>query len=130
VKVETPDFPAPPIESYGSNGFRIAGDWRDGAITLRGSEIDPWNAPTLGALTVGHFSQWLEGDTPPEMILIGSGDSVIWPPETFRHQLLEKRIGLEICPTAPACRLYNVLLEQGRDVGAALMPVAHGDGDD
>lgn len=41
----------------------------------------------------------------------------------LRAALEAAGIGVEIMATPPACRTYNVLLAEGRRIGAALLPV-------
>jgi uncharacterized protein len=40
-----------------------------------------------------------------------------------RRLFAEARLGLEIMTTGAACRTYNVLLAEGRDVGVGLLAV-------
>jgi uncharacterized protein len=35
--------------------------------------------------------------------------------------LIERRIGVEVMDTHAACRTYNILMAEGRDVAAALI---------
>jgi uncharacterized protein len=57
----------------------------------------------------------------PEILLLGTGDSQQFPhPETF-YPLVDQRIGFEIMDTPAACRTYNIIVAEGRQVAAALM---------
>ncbi len=52
----------------------------------------------------------------PELILIGTGKN---------HRIMDAHInqndiGIEIMATGPACRIYNVMIEESRNVLAAL----------
>ena len=57
----------------------------------------------------------------PELLLIGSGVRQEFPDQALFRALYESRIGFEIMDTAAACRTYNVLVAEGRDVAAALI---------
>jgi uncharacterized protein len=57
----------------------------------------------------------------PEVLLIGSGTALIFPPARLVADLLSRRIGLEVMNTASACRTYNILATDGRHVVAALV---------
>jgi uncharacterized protein len=57
----------------------------------------------------------------PAVLLIGSGASQQFPDRAVLAALYAARIGFEIMDTGAACRTYNVLVAEGRDVAAALM---------
>lgn len=57
----------------------------------------------------------------PEIVLLGTGPSQHFPaPEVF-SEMLQRGIGMEVMSTSAACRTYNILLSEGRDVAAALI---------
>ena len=56
----------------------------------------------------------------PEIILLGTGDRHIFPESPLISDLASKSIGLEIMTTPAACRTYNVLVHENRQVVAAL----------
>ncbi len=57
----------------------------------------------------------------PEIVLLGSGARLRFPPAALYAGLLKARIGVEIMDTAAACRTYNILAAEGRRVAAALI---------
>ena len=57
----------------------------------------------------------------PEVLLIGTGTTLVFPDMTLTYQLMERGIGVEIMDTAAACRTYNVLMHEGRRVVLALV---------
>ena len=44
-------------------------------------------------------------------------------PETLRWRFRDARIGVEVTPTGPAVRTYNILFAERRRIGAALIAV-------
>jgi uncharacterized protein len=56
-----------------------------------------------------------------EMVIFGSGSRIRFPRPAWLRPLVERRIGLETMDTAAACRTYNILAQEGRDVAAALL---------
>ena len=56
----------------------------------------------------------------PEIIIIGTGPTQVFPEAARLRPLLEARIGVEIMSTPAACRTYNVLMGEGRRVLAAI----------
>ncbi|MEO0717318.1 MAG: Mth938-like domain-containing protein, partial [Pseudomonadota bacterium] len=58
-----------------------------------------------------------------EVILFGAGAELRPLPASLRVQLEAAGFGVETMSTSSACRTYNVLLSEGRRVGAALIAV-------
>ncbi len=56
----------------------------------------------------------------PEIVLVGTGARLILPNTNLMQQLGARGIGLEIMDTPAACRTYNVLAHEQRNVVAAL----------
>lgn len=57
----------------------------------------------------------------PELVLLGTGDSLRFPNPRLLVDLTHARIGAEVMDTRAACRTYNILAEEGRNVAAALI---------
>ena len=60
-------------------------------------------------------------DWNPELVLLGTGERIEFPPPAITQSLYTKGIGVEVMDTAAACRTYNVLMYEQREVVAALM---------
>jgi uncharacterized protein len=56
-----------------------------------------------------------------EIVLLGTGDHLVFPHPRLLQPLAQARIGLEVMDTQAACRTYNILMAEGRKVAAALM---------
>ncbi|HET7157715.1 MAG TPA: MTH938/NDUFAF3 family protein, partial [Burkholderiales bacterium] len=59
--------------------------------------------------------------TRPEIILFGSGATLRFPRPELTRAIAAAAVGLETMDTAAACRTYNVLTAEGRQVLAALL---------
>lgn len=57
----------------------------------------------------------------PKVIILGCGQSMTLPPQSVYTFFYQRNIGLEVMTTYAACRTYNVLAAEGRDVLAALI---------
>jgi len=57
----------------------------------------------------------------PELALIGTGASQVFPATGFRAQFLSAGVGVEVMDTGAACRTFNVLAAERRRVVALLM---------
>jgi uncharacterized protein len=57
----------------------------------------------------------------PEVLLIGTGTRQHFPERSALAALYAARLGFEIMDTGAACRTYNLLVAEGRNVAAALI---------
>ena len=54
-------------------------------------------------------------------LIFGSGPRIRFAAPALMRVLIEQRVGVETRDTAAACRTYNVLVNEGRSVLAALL---------
>ena len=105
-----------PIEGYGPGFFRVGGEPRPAPLAVLPSGIVDWSGYDDPAPLVARAEEI-------DILFVGTGPEVAYPPRAFRTALEEAGIGVELAASASACRTYNVLLGDGRRVGIALMPV-------
>lgn len=85
---------------------RLIAPWHPGsALELTASDLDP-------VLGLG-----------PEIILLGTGATQVFPPWAIFAEVFRQRIGVEVMDTGAACRTYNLLMAEGRRVAAALIRI-------
>ena len=78
-----------------------------------------WEATTFEALTEEHFAALaaLECD----VLLLGTGARLRFPNRRLMRPVLRLGRGIEVMDVPAACRTYNLLVNEGRKVGAALL---------
>jgi uncharacterized protein len=81
--------------------------------------ISPWSAQSFEGLEANHFAQMV--DLKPELILIGTGRRQRFPRPELLKALIEAKIGFEVMDSQAACRTYNILVGEGRQVLLALI---------
>ena len=81
--------------------------------------IEDWPPQTLFELSADHLKVILT--LKPTILLIGTGATLSFPAVELYGELLNQGIGVEIMDTSAACRTYNALTAEGRDVVAALI---------
>ena len=81
--------------------------------------ISEWSAQSFESLEAHHFSQLV--DLKPELILIGTGKRQRFPKPELLKALISAKIGFEIMDSQAACRTYNILVGEGRQVLLALI---------
>ncbi len=57
----------------------------------------------------------------PEVVLLGTGASITFPPPVVLAEFLKRRIGLEAMDNAAAARTFNVLIGEGRQAVALFL---------
>ena len=107
---------AQPITGYGPDFFRVGTHLMRGPIL-----VTPWDAGPWGGLDDTATPLALAGQI--DVLLLGMGKDIAYPPKAFREALDAAGIGVEPMNSPAACRTYNVLLSEGRRVALALIPV-------
>jgi uncharacterized protein len=91
-----------------------------GSVIITGSAIlDGWRPRDVESLQISDFEGLLA--LGPEVVLLGTGERQQMPPPALYAAFAERGIGLEVMDNRAACRTYNVLLGEYRDVAVALI---------
>jgi uncharacterized protein len=110
-----------PIEAYGSGGFRFAGMSHRGSLLCLPSGIYAWEP--ADPLDAASLAPALAEKTAMRVLILGTGERQVFPAPEVRRAFAQAGVALEPMDTGAACRTYNVLLGEGRPVGAALIAV-------
>ncbi len=110
------------IQSISDEGIRIANRICSGPLIVSaGQLLTDWPVRKPTDLTSQHLEQILE--LQPELVLIGTGDRQVFLPPEMLMVFYRQSVGIESMNTQAACRTFNVLVSEGRNVVAALMPI-------
>ena len=111
------------IQSYGDGGFRISGVRHSGSIIVFPWETMPWSVVDGDSFKAENFTNIRDAQGEVTVLLLGCGirASLIGP--ELRQQVRNWGVVIEAMDTGAACRTYNVLLSESRDVAAALIAV-------
>lgn len=93
--------------------------FRGSLIVTRETVLEGWRPPAPEALSIGNFAELL--DLKPDVVLLGTGIRQRLPPPALFADFAARGIGLEVMDNRAACRTYNVLLGEFRNVAIALM---------
>jgi len=114
------DESAGSIHSYTEQYFVINQAKYDCHCQLHKSGLaDSWAPEDPANLQLSDFQQLI--DCQPDVIILGSGKRLKFPDNKLRRAFAELNIGLEVMDTGAACRTYNVLLSEDRNVAAAIL---------
>ena len=81
--------------------------------------VTDWPAASVESLAADHMAAIVE--MAPEIVLIGTGAAFRFPEPALLAPLYKAGIGVEVMDTPAACRTYNILMGEGRNVVAALV---------
>jgi len=124
VSQDDPHFPGrAPIDGYGQGGFRFAGMSHRGSLLIVPSGIYAWPVATAADLSEDALARVFTEAGQIDLLMIGSGRDPIALPATLRERCKAAEISVDIQPTGGAASTYNVLLDEGRRVAAALIAV-------
>lgn len=110
----------PFIKSYGPGWVEVGHDRLSSSFVLASTgERFEWNCARFEDLTPEHFLQLAR--LRPELVIFGSGNRLRFPSPGLITALIELQIGVETMDTQAACRTYNVLAGENRQVAVALL---------
>jgi len=81
--------------------------------------VEQWGISHIDDLTDQHWQDLLQHQ--PEVILVGTGKTLIFPHPSTYAAAIKAGIGVEFMDTAAACRTYNVLVSEDRRVIAGII---------
>lgn len=111
------------IRSYGAGRFLISErEWREPVLVTPAATV-PWGVTAAGDLSLESLSPLQALATPTELLVLGCGARAVFVAPDMRATLKAAGMALEVVDTGSACRIYNVLLAEGRRVAAALIPL-------
>ena len=82
-------------------------------------DVEPWAAQSFETLSASDFDALTA--RAPELVLLGTGAVHRFPKPEVIRPLVTARIGFEAMDTRAACRTYNILMAEGRQVIAAIL---------
>lgn len=104
---------------YGE-GFVLVNQQRfERSLIVLPDRITEWEPRNLDALDEAHFAQLAALNA--EILLLGTGRTLRFPPPRLTAPLARAGIGFEIMDSFAAARTYNILLGEGRRPAAALL---------
>lgn len=109
------------IRSY-QNGEIFIGTQRYAhSIIVTSQGTLKWPISSIETLQNEDFSSVFEMSFRTELVILGTGPKLVFPKAEQTHSLIDAQIGLETMDTAAACRTYNILADDGRNVVACLL---------
>lgn len=111
------------IQAYGGGGFRVSGVRIEGSVLVHADRAEAWAAGMVEEISAASVAALVAEETPGVLVIIGCGRTFQPMPPALRQALAAAGVHAEWMDTGAACRTFNLLVSEGRDVRAALLAV-------
>jgi len=113
------------IRSVSDKGIHIADRLYPGPLVLSAQElVSPWPVERIEDLDEQSLAPVFR--LQPEVVLVGTGPAQNFPSPELMMCFYRRQVGVEFMSTPAACRTFNVLVSENRNVVAALLPPGAG----
>lgn len=111
------------VERYGGGGFTVSGVRHKGSVLIFPERTLAWPISEAAAIDAASLAPVTALTPRPRILVVGCGRSFAARPEGLDAAMRDAGIGIEWMDTGAACRTFNVLLLEDREVAAALIAV-------
>jgi uncharacterized protein len=122
IQLDTADAARNVIHAYGPGQVTVNQSvYRRSLVVTPARVVADWPPQSFAEFAAPHFE--LLRELNPEVVLLGTGGRLRFPRAVDTQSLAQANIGLEVMDTGAACRTYNLLMQDGRRVVAALLMI-------
>jgi uncharacterized protein len=107
------------IRRYGADFIAIGENEIRESCIVGAKAFSPWTPRSVDELTPEHFLPLFA--LVPEVVVLSTGARQVFPRAFLRAEFATRKIGLEVMEIGAACRTYNVLVSEDRQVVAAIL---------
>jgi uncharacterized protein len=110
------------IRNYGKGFIQIKEKQVNTSVVIGAQRlISDWEPNTFADLKAEHCEILFIHK--PDVIILGTGKRQCFPERDILRLFAQQQIGVEVMDTASACRTFNILLSEDRNVVAALFMI-------
>ena len=110
------------ISHYGTGFIQIQNKQVNTSVVIsRTALISNWEPNLFSELKTAHCEILFASK--PNVIILGTGKQQHFPKRDILRLFAQQQIGVEVMDTASACRTFNILLSEDRNVVAALFMI-------
>jgi len=107
------------INAYDDDSISVSEKMYKHSFLLSPTRINDWPVNTLDDLNIDHCQIILA--LKPQVVLLGTGANQIFPSPEIYAFFGQHHIGLEVMANHAACRTYNILVAEDREVVAGFI---------
>ncbi|MDK2123358.1 Mth938-like domain-containing protein [Parachitinimonas caeni] len=104
---------------YGDDFVMINAQRHTGSMLVMPERMAPWRPDSFDALQAEDFAELIAFK--PELVLLATGSQQRFPHPRLTSALMQAQIGLDAMNLGAACRTYNILMSEGRQVLLAVL---------
>lgn len=110
------------VTAIDANSIVVAG-YRFTASVMFGSRLQPALWPETDIASYTEAAESLIRHLAPlgGIVLLGTGPTLVFPPIEARRRWAQAGLAVEVMDTSAACRTFNLLVGEGREVHAAVL---------
>ena len=124
LAADAPHLPRPAqIDAYGDGGFHFSGMSHRGSLLCFPDGIWAWPITQVRELSVDLLAPVFARAKDLDIFLIGGGQDPFVLPRALRERFRVLSLSVDAMPTGSAVSTWNILLGEGRRVGAGLIAV-------
>lgn len=109
------------LQAYGPEGFKISGVTYASNVLMNTTQVIETDLQDVGEITLEHLHPLLKALPRIEVLIIGSGATLVQLDPALRQQLRAHGLSVDVMDTGAACRTVAILLSESRRVGALLL---------
>lgn len=119
IEFDSENYASNKIISYSDDSFTLKDKViKSNLVISKDHLIENWDVKSYKNLALQQFDEMITWQ--PEVILIGTANESGFQHHELLSYITSKNIGLEIMNMGAACRSYNLLIDEGRNVVACL----------
>ena len=107
------------IRRYGADYIVVGNEEIRSSCLVSANSFSAWAPRSVEELTVESLAPLFA--LAPEVVVLATGTTQRFPRASLRAEFATRRIGLEVMEIGAACRTYNVLVSEERQVLAAIL---------
>ena len=124
LAADAPHLPRPAqVDAYGEGGFRFGGMSHRGSLLCFPDGIWAWPVASVSDLSAEALEAVFARAALLDFFVIGGGRDPFVLPRALRERFRELSLSVDTMPTGAAVSTWNILLGEGRRVGAGLIAV-------
>ena len=104
------------IDSYGEGGFRVQGEVHFGNLFLFEEHLQIWDS-------ISEITSFLSNCKNLDLLIFGTGSQLSTSDTHFIEISKYFLLGIECLDTPSACRLYNMLVLEGRNLACVVKKI-------
>lgn len=108
------------VRAVTADAIQVVDTWYSESLIISAQQVrSDWPPRRFDELDAQQLEAVLEFE--PDVVLVGTGERQRFLSPELMMTLLGRGVGAEVMSTAAACRTFNVLVSEGRNVVAALL---------